>query len=36
VAANSGILSFRDVPGTGCIFTISLPRYVNDGNVSTT
>jgi signal transduction histidine kinase len=36
VAANSGILSVRDVPGTGCIFTISLPRYVNDGNVSTT
>ncbi|WP_341314007.1 HAMP domain-containing sensor histidine kinase [Paraburkholderia sp. IMGN_8] len=27
VEANDGILSVRDVPGTGCIFTISLPRY---------
>ncbi|MFC7513699.1 sensor histidine kinase [Herbaspirillum sp. GCM10030257] len=27
VEASSGILSVRDVPGTGCVFTISLPRY---------
>ncbi|WP_250491484.1 HAMP domain-containing sensor histidine kinase [Caballeronia sp. INML2] len=27
VEANNGTLSVRDVPGTGCIFTISLPRY---------
>jgi signal transduction histidine kinase len=26
VQANSGILSVRDVPGSGCIFTIDLPR----------
>jgi len=27
VAANDGILSVRDVPGSGCIFTIDLPRH---------
>ncbi len=27
VAANEGILSVRDIPGCGCIFTIDLPRY---------
>jgi signal transduction histidine kinase len=27
VEANNGVLSVRDVPGTGCVFTISLPRY---------
>jgi signal transduction histidine kinase len=27
VEANNGVLSLRDVPGTGCVFTISLPRY---------
>src|SRR6185437_11001309 len=26
VQANHGVLSVRDVPGTGCVFTISLPR----------
>ena len=26
VQANDGILSVRDVPGSGCIFTIDLPR----------
>lgn len=26
VEASRGILSLRDVPGTGCVFTISLPR----------
>jgi signal transduction histidine kinase len=26
VEASGGILSVRDVPGTGCVFTISLPR----------
>ena len=28
VEANNGILSVRDVPGTGCVFTIDLPRYL--------
>jgi signal transduction histidine kinase len=27
VEANHGTLSVRDVPGTGCVFTIDLPRY---------
>ncbi|MGF6780196.1 signal transduction histidine kinase [Paraburkholderia sp. GAS334] len=27
VEANNGMLSVRDVPGKGCVFTISLPRY---------
>jgi signal transduction histidine kinase len=27
VAANNGVLSVRDIPGTGCVFTISLPRH---------
>ena len=27
VDANDGILSVRDVPGSGCIFTIDLPRH---------
>ena len=27
VAANDGFLSVRDVPGSGCVFTIELPRY---------
>jgi C4-dicarboxylate-specific signal transduction histidine kinase len=27
VEANDGVLSVRDVPGSGCIFTVSLPRY---------
>jgi signal transduction histidine kinase len=27
VEANNGTLSVRDVPGTGCVFTISLPRH---------
>jgi signal transduction histidine kinase len=26
VQANRGVLSVRDVPGTGCVFTIDLPR----------
>lgn len=28
VEANNGILSVRDVPGTGCVFTIDLPRQL--------
>ena len=28
VEANSGILSVRDVPHKGCVFTIDLPRHV--------
>jgi len=27
VEADSGTLGVRDLPGTGCVFTISLPRY---------
>ena len=27
VEASAGILTARDVPGTGCVFTIDLPRY---------
>jgi signal transduction histidine kinase len=27
VEANNGVLSVRDAPGTGCVFTIALPRY---------
>jgi C4-dicarboxylate-specific signal transduction histidine kinase len=27
VEANDGVLSVQDVPGTGCIFTIDLPRH---------
>jgi signal transduction histidine kinase len=28
VEANNGTLSVRDIPNTGCVFTIDLPRYV--------
>jgi signal transduction histidine kinase len=28
VEANGGNLSARDVPGSGCVFTIDLPRRV--------
>ena len=28
VAANNGILTVRDVPHTGCVFTIDLPRHL--------
>ena len=28
VEADAGTLSVRDIPGTGCVFTISLPRHV--------
>jgi len=27
VEANDGVLSVRDLPGTGCVFTIDLPRH---------
>jgi signal transduction histidine kinase len=27
IEANSGTLSVRDVPGSGCVFTIDLPRH---------
>jgi signal transduction histidine kinase len=27
VEANEGILSVRDIPGQGCVFTIDLPRH---------
>jgi len=35
VKANDGVLTVRDVPGKGCIFSINLPRYANHENVST-
>ena len=28
VEANQGILRVRDIPGTGCVFTIDLPRHL--------
>jgi hypothetical protein len=28
VESNDGVLSVRDVPGSGCVFTIELPRHV--------
>jgi len=31
VEANRGVLSVRDVPGTGCVFTIELPRKAMPG-----
>lgn len=31
VEANHGILRVRDIPGTGCVFTIDLPRYLLPG-----
>lgn len=27
VEADNGVLTVRDVPGTGCVFTISLPLH---------
>ena len=27
IEANKGTLSVRNIPGSGCIFTIDLPRY---------
>jgi sensor histidine kinase regulating citrate/malate metabolism len=27
VEANNGVLGVRDVPGSGCVFTIDLPRH---------
>ena len=27
VEANNGVLRVRDVPGSGCVFTIDLPRH---------
>ena len=28
VEANMGVLSVRDLPGSGCVFTIDLPRHL--------
>jgi hypothetical protein len=28
VEANNGVLRVRDIPGSGCVFTIDLPRHV--------
>jgi len=32
VEANNGVLRVRDVPGSGCIFTIDLPRHKLDSD----
>ena len=32
VEANDGMLSVRDLPGTGCVFTIDLPRHAMASN----
>lgn len=34
VEANDGVLSVQDVPGTGCVFTIDLPRHSKPGPVA--
>jgi len=34
VEANNGVLRFRDVPGSGCVFTIDLPEQKSGGPVS--
>lgn len=31
VEANAGTLSVRDLPGVGCVFTITLPRFALGG-----
>ena len=31
VESDDGTLTVRNVPGTGCVFTISLPRYAMTG-----
>ena len=31
VESDDGVLTVRDVPGTGCVFTVSLPRYALSG-----
>ena len=36
VEANHGVLSVRDVPGTGCVFTIDLPRNSLSAGSATT
>jgi signal transduction histidine kinase len=35
VEANDGVLSVQDVPGTGCVFTIDLPRHSMPDPVAT-
>jgi signal transduction histidine kinase len=32
VEASAGSVSVRDVPGTGCVFTIDLPRHMDPAN----
>jgi signal transduction histidine kinase len=29
IEANGGLVNVRDEPGSGCVFTIDLPRHVN-------
>ncbi len=33
VEANHGVLSVRDIPGSGCVFTIDLPRHALPSHV---
>jgi signal transduction histidine kinase len=28
VEANGGVVRVRDIPGSGCVFTIDLPRHL--------
>jgi len=35
VEANDGRIYARSLPGTGCVFTIDLPRYIASGAVAT-
>jgi signal transduction histidine kinase len=35
VEANGGQLSVRDVPGTGCVFTVNLPRHLEPSQDAT-
>ncbi len=28
VEVSNGVLSVRDIPGSGCVFTIDLPRHM--------
>ncbi|MDQ3229918.1 MAG: HAMP domain-containing histidine kinase [Pseudomonadota bacterium] len=36
VEANGGLLTVRDIPGTGCVFTIDLPRQLQPEALQTT
>jgi signal transduction histidine kinase len=35
VETNDGVLTVRNIPGEGCVFTIDLPRYVDPDPAAT-